>query len=33
MGATTIEVDSSHVVMISHADEVVALIQTAIDAV
>jgi pimeloyl-ACP methyl ester carboxylesterase len=33
MGATTIEVDSSHVVMISHPDEVTALIQSAIDAV
>ncbi len=31
MGATTIEVDSSHVVMISHADEVTALIQSAVD--
>jgi pimeloyl-ACP methyl ester carboxylesterase len=33
MGATTVEVDSSHVVMISHPDEVTALIQSAIDAV
>jgi pimeloyl-ACP methyl ester carboxylesterase len=33
MGATTIEVDSSHVVMISHPDEVSALIQSALDAV
>jgi pimeloyl-ACP methyl ester carboxylesterase len=33
MGATTVEVDSSHVVMISHPDEVVALIQSAVDAV
>jgi pimeloyl-ACP methyl ester carboxylesterase len=32
MGATTIEVDSSHVVMISHPDEVTALIQSAVDA-
>jgi pimeloyl-ACP methyl ester carboxylesterase len=33
MGATTVEVDSSHVVMISHPDEVTALIQSAVDAV
>jgi pimeloyl-ACP methyl ester carboxylesterase len=33
MGATTIEVDSSHVVMISHADVVADLIQSAVDAV
>jgi pimeloyl-ACP methyl ester carboxylesterase len=33
MGATTIEVDSSHVVMISHPDEVTGLIQSAVDAV
>jgi pimeloyl-ACP methyl ester carboxylesterase len=33
MGATTIEVDSSHVVMISHPDDVTALIQSAVDAV
>jgi pimeloyl-ACP methyl ester carboxylesterase len=33
MGATTVEVDSSHVVMISHPDVVVALIQSAVDAV
>ena len=33
MGATTVEVDSSHVVMISHPDEVVALIQSAVDTV
>jgi pimeloyl-ACP methyl ester carboxylesterase len=33
MGATTVEVDSSHVVMISHPDDVTALIQSAIDAV
>ena len=33
MGATTVEVDSSHVVMISHPDEVTALIQSAADAV
>ena len=32
MGATTIEVDSSHVVMISHPDEVTALILSAVDA-
>ena len=31
MGATTVEVDSSHVVMISHPDEVTALIQSAAD--
>jgi pimeloyl-ACP methyl ester carboxylesterase len=33
MGATTIEVDSSHVVMLSHPDEVVALIGSAVDKV
>jgi pimeloyl-ACP methyl ester carboxylesterase len=33
MGATTVELDSSHVVMISHPDEVTALIQSAVDAV
>ena len=33
MGATTVEVDSSHVVMISHPDEVTALILSAVDAV
>jgi pimeloyl-ACP methyl ester carboxylesterase len=33
MGATTVEVDSSHVVMISHPDEVTALITSAVDAV
>jgi pimeloyl-ACP methyl ester carboxylesterase len=33
MGATTVEVDSSHVVMISHPDEVTSLIQSAVDAV
>ena len=32
-GSTTVEVDSSHVAMISHPDEVAALIQQAIDAV
>jgi pimeloyl-ACP methyl ester carboxylesterase len=32
MGATTVEVASSHVAMTSHPDEVAALIQTAIDA-
>lgn len=32
-GSTTVEVDSSHVAMISHPDEVTALIQQAIDAV
>jgi pimeloyl-ACP methyl ester carboxylesterase len=32
MGAATIELDSSHVAMISHPDEVTALIQSAIDA-
>jgi pimeloyl-ACP methyl ester carboxylesterase len=32
MGATTIEVDSSHVVMISHPEETAALIQSAVDA-
>jgi pimeloyl-ACP methyl ester carboxylesterase len=33
MGATTIELDSSHVAMISHPDEVTALIQSAVDAI
>jgi pimeloyl-ACP methyl ester carboxylesterase len=33
MGATTVEVASSHVAMTSHPDEVVALIQSAVDAV
>lgn len=33
MGATTIEVDSSHVAMISHPDEVTAFITSAVDAV
>ena len=33
MGATTVEVDSSHVVMISHPDEVTALIASAVGAV
>ena len=33
MGATTVEVDSSHVVMISHPDEVTALIASAVDGV
>jgi len=31
MGATTVEVDSSHVVMISHPDEVASLVQAAVD--
>ena len=31
MGASTVEVDSSHVVMISHPDEVTALIASAVD--
>jgi hypothetical protein len=29
MGATTVEVASSHVAMVSHPDDVVALIETA----
>jgi pimeloyl-ACP methyl ester carboxylesterase len=33
MGATTIELDSSHVAMISHPDEVTDLIQAAVDKV
>jgi pimeloyl-ACP methyl ester carboxylesterase len=33
MGATTVEVDAGHLAMLSHADEVVALIQTAAKAV
>jgi pimeloyl-ACP methyl ester carboxylesterase len=33
MGATTVELDSSHVAMISHPDEVTTLIQAAVDAV
>jgi hypothetical protein len=32
MGATTIEVDASHVAMISQPDQVVPLIQSAVDA-
>jgi hypothetical protein len=32
MGATTIEVASSHVAMVSHPDEVVSLIGTAVAA-
>ena len=31
-GATTVEVDSSHLVMLGHTDDVVALIHTALDA-
>ncbi len=31
MGATTVELDSSHVAMISHPDEVTAFIQSAVD--
>jgi hypothetical protein len=33
MGATTVEVPSGHVAMISHPDEVAQLIQTAAEAV
>lgn len=33
MGATTVEVESSHVPMVSHPDDVVSLIQTAAEAV
>ncbi len=33
MGATTVEVDSSHVVMVSRSDEVTALIQSAVETV
>jgi pimeloyl-ACP methyl ester carboxylesterase len=33
MGATTVEVASSHVAMVSHPDEVVSLIKAALDAV
>jgi pimeloyl-ACP methyl ester carboxylesterase len=33
MGATTVELDSSHVVMLSHPDEVTTLILSAVDAV
>jgi pimeloyl-ACP methyl ester carboxylesterase len=33
MGATTVDLDSSHVAMISHPDEVNALIQSAVQAV
>jgi pimeloyl-ACP methyl ester carboxylesterase len=33
MGATTVELDSSHVVMISHPDEVTSLILSAVDEV
>jgi pimeloyl-ACP methyl ester carboxylesterase len=32
MGATTVEIPSSHVAMVSHPDEVVALIETAVKA-
>jgi pimeloyl-ACP methyl ester carboxylesterase len=32
MGATTVEVPSSHVAMISHPDDVVALIEAAVKA-
>jgi hypothetical protein len=31
MGATTVELDSSHVAMISHPDEVTNLIESAVD--
>ena len=33
MGATIVELDSSHVAMISHPDEVTALIQSAVDSI
>jgi pimeloyl-ACP methyl ester carboxylesterase len=33
MGATTVEIASSHVAMVSHPDDVVALIETAAQAV
>jgi pimeloyl-ACP methyl ester carboxylesterase len=33
MGATTVEVSSNHVAMVSHPDEVLSLIRTAIEAV
>ena len=33
MGATTVELDSSHVVMISHPDEVTDLILSAVDSI
>jgi pimeloyl-ACP methyl ester carboxylesterase len=32
MGATTVEVDAGHLAMISHPDDVVALIQQAVQA-
>jgi hypothetical protein len=33
MGATTVEVDAGHLAMVSHAADVVALIETAAQAV
>ena len=33
MGATTVEVSTNHVAMVSHPDEVLALIKAAIEAV
>ena len=33
MGATTVEVASSHVPMVSHPDDVVALIEAAVNAI
>jgi hypothetical protein len=33
MGATTVEVDAGHLAMLSHTDDVVALIETAAKAV
>jgi hypothetical protein len=33
MGATTVEIPSSHVAMVSHPDEVAQLIKTAAEAV
>jgi hypothetical protein len=33
MGATTIEVPTNHVAMVSHPDEVVQLVETAAEAV
>jgi hypothetical protein len=33
MGATTVEVSTNHVAMVSHPDEVLQLIRTAVEAV
>jgi hypothetical protein len=33
MGATTVEIESNHCAMVSHPDEVVSLIETAVQTV